>query len=189
MAVELAKLSIWLFTMDPGRPLSFVDHHLKCGHALLGSQTRHLGQLPSPGAPKLRSDPAQGNLFEPQFRAKLPIMLRDVFRISTTATTTLQDVADKKLLDDLLADFKRPFLQLADLWLGVLFGEDASDYFAMLANIDSIRDRTRRSRGYIGSSTGRFSFLRYSLTVTVQLSLMQGLTQYLATRLGARPSM
>jgi type II restriction/modification system DNA methylase subunit YeeA len=31
MAVELAKLSMWLFTMDPQRPLSFLDHHLNAG--------------------------------------------------------------------------------------------------------------------------------------------------------------
>jgi len=36
MAVELAKLSLWLATMQSDRPLSFLDHHLKCGNSLLG---------------------------------------------------------------------------------------------------------------------------------------------------------
>lgn len=36
MAVELAKLSLWLATMQLGRPLSFLDHHLKRGNSLLG---------------------------------------------------------------------------------------------------------------------------------------------------------
>lgn len=36
MAVELAKLSLWLATMRLGRPLSFLDHHLKRGNSLLG---------------------------------------------------------------------------------------------------------------------------------------------------------
>lgn len=36
MAAELAKLSLWLATMQLGRPLSFLDHHLKCGDSLLG---------------------------------------------------------------------------------------------------------------------------------------------------------
>jgi len=36
MAVELAKLSLWLATMQVGRPLSFLDHHLKQGNSLLG---------------------------------------------------------------------------------------------------------------------------------------------------------
>jgi len=36
MAVELAKLSLWLATMQIGRPLSFLDHHVKRGNSLLG---------------------------------------------------------------------------------------------------------------------------------------------------------
>jgi hypothetical protein len=36
MAVELAKLSLWLATMQLGRPLSFLDHRLKQGNSLLG---------------------------------------------------------------------------------------------------------------------------------------------------------
>jgi hypothetical protein len=36
VAVELAKLSLWLASMQPDHPLSFLDHHLKCGNSLLG---------------------------------------------------------------------------------------------------------------------------------------------------------
>lgn len=36
MAVEMAKLSLWLITMDPSRPFSFLDHAFKCGDSLLG---------------------------------------------------------------------------------------------------------------------------------------------------------
>lgn len=36
MAVEIAKLSIWLETMAKDRPFSFVDHALRCGDSLLG---------------------------------------------------------------------------------------------------------------------------------------------------------
>jgi hypothetical protein len=36
MAVELAKLSLWLITMMRNRPFSFLDHALKCGDSLLG---------------------------------------------------------------------------------------------------------------------------------------------------------
>jgi hypothetical protein len=31
MAADLAKVSLWLETMTPGRPLSFLDHHIKVG--------------------------------------------------------------------------------------------------------------------------------------------------------------
>lgn len=37
MAVDLAKVSLWLEAMEPGTPLSFLDAHLKHGNALLGA--------------------------------------------------------------------------------------------------------------------------------------------------------
>ena len=36
MAVELAKLSLWLHSFTVGAPLSFLDHHLRCGDLLFG---------------------------------------------------------------------------------------------------------------------------------------------------------
>ncbi|MDE2833285.1 MAG: Eco57I restriction-modification methylase domain-containing protein [Bacteroidota bacterium] len=37
MAVELAKVSLWLHTFTVGAPLSFLDHHLRCGDSLFGT--------------------------------------------------------------------------------------------------------------------------------------------------------
>jgi predicted RNA methylase len=37
MAVELAKVSLWLETVEPGRPLSFLDQRIACGDALFGT--------------------------------------------------------------------------------------------------------------------------------------------------------
>lgn len=37
MAADLAKVSLWLEAMTPGKPLSFLDHHIKVGNALLGT--------------------------------------------------------------------------------------------------------------------------------------------------------
>jgi hypothetical protein len=37
LAVEIAKLSLWLTTMAKGRPFSFLDHALKCGDSLVGA--------------------------------------------------------------------------------------------------------------------------------------------------------
>lgn len=38
MAVELAKVALWLHTFTVGAPLSFLDHHLKCGDSLFGGK-------------------------------------------------------------------------------------------------------------------------------------------------------
>lgn len=37
MAVELAKVSLWLDAFTLGAPLSFLDHHLRCGNSLIGA--------------------------------------------------------------------------------------------------------------------------------------------------------
>lgn len=36
MAVELAKVALWIETVDPGLPLGFFDSQIKCGDSLLG---------------------------------------------------------------------------------------------------------------------------------------------------------
>ena len=40
MAVELAKVALWLHTFTAGAPLSFIDHHLRCGNSLFGCWAR-----------------------------------------------------------------------------------------------------------------------------------------------------
>ncbi len=37
MAVELAKVSLWLDCFTLGAPLSFLDHHLRCGNSIIGA--------------------------------------------------------------------------------------------------------------------------------------------------------
>jgi len=37
MAVELCKVSLWLEAIEPGKPLSFLDAHVRCGNSLLGA--------------------------------------------------------------------------------------------------------------------------------------------------------
>jgi N-6 DNA Methylase len=36
MAVELCRVALWLETLQPGKPLSFLDHHIRAGDSLLG---------------------------------------------------------------------------------------------------------------------------------------------------------
>lgn len=41
LAVELAKVSLWLETLAHDRPLTFLDAHLRCGNALIGAPLRN----------------------------------------------------------------------------------------------------------------------------------------------------
>ena len=49
LTVELAKVSLWLHSFTVGAPLSFLDHHLRCGDALVGMRvaeaTKELNRL------------------------------------------------------------------------------------------------------------------------------------------------
>lgn len=37
MAAELCKVSLWLEALEPGKPLSFLNHHIRVGNSLLGA--------------------------------------------------------------------------------------------------------------------------------------------------------
>jgi hypothetical protein len=37
MAAELCRVSLWLEAVDPGRPLTFLDHHIRIGNSLFGA--------------------------------------------------------------------------------------------------------------------------------------------------------
>ena len=57
MAVELAKVSLWLHTFTVGAPLSFLDHHLRGGDSLFGSWVRPgIDKATALGAPLLLHD-------------------------------------------------------------------------------------------------------------------------------------
>jgi hypothetical protein len=42
MAIELARMALWLEGYEEGRPLNFLDHHLQVGDALLGLTDLHV---------------------------------------------------------------------------------------------------------------------------------------------------
>ena len=58
MAVELAKVSLWLHSFTVGAPLSFLDHHLHCGDSLFGSWVRTgIEKATAYGSPLILHDP------------------------------------------------------------------------------------------------------------------------------------
>ena len=49
LAVELAKLSLWITARAEGLPLTFLDHHLICGDSIAGPFVERLGTYPKSG--------------------------------------------------------------------------------------------------------------------------------------------
>src|SRR6185503_5719732 len=56
MAVQLARLSLWLATLAADRPLSFLDHRLQTGDSLLGAWVADLGHAPRSSARRRSAD-------------------------------------------------------------------------------------------------------------------------------------
>ncbi|NLX27083.1 MAG: class I SAM-dependent DNA methyltransferase, partial [Lentisphaerae bacterium] len=57
MSVELCKVSLWMEAMEPGKPLGFLDHHIKCGNSLLGTTPALLSR----GIPDDAFNPIEGD--------------------------------------------------------------------------------------------------------------------------------
>ena len=57
MAIELAKVNLWLDAVEPGLPLRFLDHHLVCGNGLVGATPRLIAQ----GIPDQAFKPIEGD--------------------------------------------------------------------------------------------------------------------------------
>lgn len=129
LAVELAKLSLWLHTVAEGKPLNFLDHHLKVGNSLIGAWVEDLGSLPAKRKRVRLTDreevsARQMNLLEQRLNEKLPVMLGKVLEISHRPTETLEDIKGKEAAEQAIEELKAPFKAVAGLWVSTYFGNE-----------------------------------------------------------------
>ena len=116
MAVELCKVSLWLESNTPGKPLSFLDHRIICGNSLLGTTPRLMAEgIPDAAFKPLtgddnehvsalrkankkeRKDPSQGVL-APEWTAasEATLLASRLHRIDVAADDTAEQVAAKQ---------------------------------------------------------------------------------------------
>jgi Eco57I restriction-modification methylase len=57
MSVELCRVALWLEAVEPGKPLSFFDHHIRIGNSLLGA----IPELMAAGLPDNAFKPIEGD--------------------------------------------------------------------------------------------------------------------------------
>jgi type I restriction-modification system DNA methylase subunit len=95
LAVELAKLSLWILSMAKDQPLSFTNHHLKCGNSLVGARLEEIGNYPFSTSEK---ELLQLNMFEKDanFRTAVEDAIAKSRLIASRASITLDDVEEKK---------------------------------------------------------------------------------------------
>jgi type I restriction-modification system DNA methylase subunit len=160
LAVELAKLSLWLATVAKDRPLSFVDAHLLVGNSLIGTTIEDMAVL------KGRAG-TQMNFVEEALARVLPLLLQKIEDISERGSDTIGDVVEKERLFAEVNELRASFVGAADLWtarhFGVPVGEDH-----YLATITSLMDPdSSGSRGEIAEQARavalRFRFHHWQL--------------------------
>lgn len=75
-AVELARVALWIESLAGDRPLTYFQHHIRCGNSLLGTWMARLEQPPLPG--KEKKDQSQGFL---PFQENIREAIREAARL------------------------------------------------------------------------------------------------------------
>ena len=109
LAVELAKLSLWLATVSSGRPLSFLDHHLKCGNSLIGTRLEDMAGTET--------------LFADALAQAATRIAGELARTLVSETATHADVEAKVEADRETSRLRRPFERIADAFVDRPFVE------------------------------------------------------------------
>ncbi|MCZ2152282.1 MAG: hypothetical protein LC114_00025 [Bryobacterales bacterium] len=100
LAVELCKVALWLEAHTPGEPLNFLDHHIKCGNAIVGFARREEAER---GVP----DEAFKTLPEDDKETAALLRKRNKQERETEASRQLPlSPAMKRQLDDILRGWK-----------------------------------------------------------------------------------
>jgi hypothetical protein len=127
MAVQLARLSLWLTTLASNRPLSFLDHRLQVGDSLLGAWLSVLNRPPGRGSQR-RSNDHEPLLFDdPSLRDVMREILPARFSLESTPNDTVQVVRSKeRMFAALNAQGARltAWRKIADLWCASWFESD-----------------------------------------------------------------
>lgn len=148
MAVELAKVSLWLEAMEPGKALSFLDAHIKCGNALIGATPALLkGGIPDEAFKPIEGDDkkhakglekqnakqraGQGSLFDMDEGAKVAntVFAQGLRRITAARSDTLPDVRGQEAAYSELkesAEYARA-LHVADAWCAAFIWTKTTD--------------------------------------------------------------
>ncbi|WCB47264.1 Eco57I restriction-modification methylase domain-containing protein [Nitratidesulfovibrio vulgaris] len=117
MAVELAKLSIWLVTLAKGRPFGFLDHNLRSGDSLLG--IHRLEQLT-----RLRMDTESGQQYQLRiFGQNVEAAVNEAIELrKRLRATTIRDIKDVEAMARLDRE-ARMKLESVELIADAMIGE------------------------------------------------------------------
>ncbi|MBC8264793.1 MAG: hypothetical protein H8E47_11790 [Anaerolineales bacterium] len=119
LAVELAKLCLWMTTTAKGKPLTFLDHHLRWGNSLVGAWLKDVGVYP---LAKKESEQAFTLPLE-RFQVQLDQVLAGYQELYAKSSDDVDEVREKaRLFDEEIYPALQPYRELLDLHTGVYFG-------------------------------------------------------------------
>jgi hypothetical protein len=131
MAVELAKVSLWLHSFTIGAPLSFLDHHLRCGNSLIGTTAREAE------ANMVKEESGQLNLLTGPFVGLL--RAAEIMRgVSTLSDATFAEVETSERLFKEFDKAAKPYKRLLDIYVSKYFGVKQADRFLRVYGINAI---------------------------------------------------
>ena len=155
MAVEIAKLSLWLTTLQKDRPFTFLDHALRVGDSLLGltdaDQLEHFHMRPVVDT--------QLVLHGSEMRAALKRALEARRKLESIAVVDIGDVEEKQRLLAEASDAMRELKVVADLLVGAALDQGEALHGAIalevtatfktagsarLARVAALADRARQ---------------------------------------------
>lgn len=132
LAVELAKLSLWLVTISKNRPFGFLDHNLKSGDSLLGvSDIEQLAQF------RMKPDPHfGGNLMTARIRETVAEAAAEREEIRNAHVRDITDVQLQMAHNEKAEQLTEHVRQLADYFIGkvLVLGKPTKKTSAALDN-------------------------------------------------------
>lgn len=163
MAVELAKVALWLHTFTVGAPLSFLDHHLRCGDSLFGGKVHNIAQ---------ELGKLKGSLLQQGDMGKLQAARLAMESIGNITDIDIAEAHHSKALMEQLTDNVRPTWHTLDFllaqrwagkaevkdyqqaWVGLLaqeYGENLLESIALLSmpTIKLFSDRQREAHATV----------------------------------------
>jgi hypothetical protein len=106
MAVELAKVALWLHTFTVGAPLSFLDHHLRCGDSLHGERFDAVRDELT----------LLGTLFQQAELQRLDIAARSLEAVAELTDASIAEARESSRHFDEAARQVAPIQALLDFW-------------------------------------------------------------------------
>ena len=127
MAVELAKVALWLHTIAKGKPLSFLDHHIRCGNSLIGANIADLANLPVLKKSRRRNEEIQPALnMDFGFTDTVSEAVGHYLVIEQMDSQIVSNIHAMEQEWEQAQQTLSKHKEIADLWLSVHFGNNVA---------------------------------------------------------------